>query len=203
MSTCIPALSYIILRAFWIPQANFSFATADCLALLKPGWRHRHNCSCTVFLPRHPPPVMLIYTGKLFIQAHSLLRGAHKTLGAAAAWRSPSVRRNMPPQTALLRVFPTIPSIPVRSLWFFVMRLVHPLSLFFQEALASSDVRAVHGLSHDPMPVQDEFNRYVFLRLSVIYGRKCDAWKCQTFLDETKQSKKIVTFYDDDAKCVF
>lgn len=57
------------------------------------------------------------------------------------------------------------------SLWFFcheTCAILHPLSLFFQEALASSDVRAVHGLSHDPMPIQNELNRYVFPRLSVI-----------------------------------
>lgn len=65
---------------------------------------------------------MLVYAGKLFIRARSLLRGAHKTLGAAALRRSPSVRRNTPLQTALLRVFRAIPSVPVMSLWCFVMR---------------------------------------------------------------------------------
>lgn len=70
-------------------------------------------------------------------------------------------------QVLVSRVFEGIPSFPVMSHWCFVSgdalsyTLLHLFSVWLlQEALASFDLRASHGLSHDPMPVRDEENRY-------------------------------------------
>lgn len=68
-----------------------------------------------------------------------------------------------------------------------------PLSLFLQEALASFDVRAAQGLSHDPMPILDEKNRYVSITSQ---GRMCDTRKGHTYLDDTKKKKQNVAFSD-------
>lgn len=110
---------------------------------------------------------MLVYAGKLFIRARSLLRGTHKTLGAA-------ITISQEKHAASNGIIKSSRRRSVTSCHVTLMfchetgAILHPLCLFFQEALASFDVRSVHGLSHDPMPIQDELNRYVLSSLSVI-----------------------------------
>lgn len=111
---------------------------------------------------------MLVYAGKLFIRARSLLRGAHKTLGAAAITIS---QEKYAASNGIIKSFPrhSVSSCHVTLMFCHeTCAILQPLCLSFQEALASFDVRSAHGLSHDPMPVQDELNRYVFSGLSVI-----------------------------------
>lgn len=175
MRPCVAASSYIILRAFGIPQASSSFAAADCLARLKPGWRRRHNCSCTVFFFFLPRPSssryarirwQTIHPGALaFYEAHI------KHWERRWARRSPSVGRNTRASNGDIKRFSRHSDRPCHvtlMCFFFCFKTcaisLCPLSLLFQEALASADVRAVHGLSHDPMPVQGELSRYVLPR---------------------------------------
>lgn len=86
-------------------------------------------------------------------------------------------------RAAVSRAFHGIPLFPVMSLPCFLcweLRYVTLCSICFlpglQEALASFDLRASHGLSHDPMPVRDEENRY-WLLSHVSFLARVNYWR--------------------------